>query len=171
MVSKGKFATDLITKCFLIQDEIEKSQGVRKGWSSRDVGINERFTYTYDTSNELDKNSEDAKHPRLITKSGTLEAPNTTQYRIQQKQAADAARRKYLADFGTQKSSNNRIYTENEINQINNNRRNPSGEIEVNGEMLSLMRELVSQNKVLKAEIDTIKKSSNNRVLRSPKIK
>jgi len=122
-MSKGKYATDLIAKCFIIQDEIEKSQGMRRGWSSRDIGVNERFNYTYDSSNELDKSSPEAAQPRLMTKSGQLDAPNSTQYRIQQKQAADAARRKYLSDFGTEKSTNGRVYTPSEINQINNNRK------------------------------------------------
>jgi hypothetical protein len=162
----GKHATDLYTKCFIIVDEIEKSQGFRINTFGERVPVNQRFAYTYDSSNELDKSSPEAKASRLLTKSSTITVPNLTQDRINRERAAQVARQKYLSDFGKSNTSNNRIYLPNEQQSIDRARAGDS-------EMIQLMREMVISNKSMAKEIEVLKSriNSKSQIFKSPKIK
>jgi len=163
MGSKGRFATNLLTKCFIEVDEIEKSQGVRVDRFGRQIPVNQRQTYVYDSSNEL--YSEEDKG-RVITKAGSLEVPNTTQFRIERERAAQQARTKYLTDFGNKQKPGGRIYLPGDEKSIDTARKNNA-----DSEMISLMKELMNQNKSMSSEIATLKSQIQSRpkILKSPK--
>ena len=161
--SIGKYATELLAKCFIITDEVEKSQGARVDKFGRQVPVNQRNTYVYDSSNELYSESDKG---RVVTKAGSLEAPNTTQFRIERERAAQQARAKYLNNFENSSRSVSKIYMPGDTEKTERARAGDS-------EMIELMRELVNQNKTLSYEVQTLKSQiqSKPQIYRSPSIK
>jgi len=159
----GRYATELLTKCLIITDEMEKSQGARYDKFGNPIPLNSRNTYVYDSSNEL-KSEEDKG--RLITKSGSIDVPNLTQDRITRERAAQLARSKYLTDLGNKQKPISKVYLPGDEEKIERSRNGDS-------EMISLMKELVEQNKSLSSEIQTLKSQVNGnqltKIYKSPK--
>jgi len=170
-------ATDIINKCFLIQDKIEKNEGARSDrCGNYNIPLRGKKTYVYDDSNSLD----DSAEGRIITKANDLTAgasmknagsfSNDTVYR--NRKAAEAERR-YLTP--TSRASSRRIHTPETARVVDQNRQNPDGNIIVPKELLGTMKELVEQNKILKAELDLLQeerfsnKIQKSSVLRAPK--